>query len=1106
MQFNLYYLKFIMRTLLLSGLMMVFLMEMLLANSVNAQLLKKKITISVTGKNTAEALRQLEGQQVFIAYDPGKLNLDQKATRSRKFVNSTVEDVLKHILSGTGVGYEEVGSYIMLQPLVVQQPGRVSGRIIDERGLGLPNATIRIVELNRNAQSGIDGSYSLRIPAGKYTLEVSYISYQTQRISNVQVQSGDITALNIAMVAQTAQLAEAVVNTSFKKASVAGLYAAQKNAASVTDGISAEQIARTPDNDMGQVLKRVTGLTTVDNKNVVVRGMSERYNQAMLDGVVIPSTSMNKRNFSFDIIPTEMVSNVVVNKTATPDMSSEFSGGQVSVNTLDIPTQNFTSIQVGTGTNSQTLGKDFYHLGKRYNSEYFGFYNSSAKLPDGMTPWYWTSGVEVPPPGIPGQTDDLTLLPNDPRPYSSLDAIAQSRRLSAEPLKLNKYKGMPNQNYRFSLGRVYDLENGMKLGFAASANIRNEQNIVKFNNVRSSNRGGFHFIDSVGLGQNGAGTSYRFNSSSGLVANIGLQGKDFKVSSKNMYARTYNSNYNEATRLNYEDLEQAPFREQYQLPEAMSLQQHQLNVEYLLPWSVKMEAMGAVNKIEQQILDERKLRYTLTTIVDGKPYFQTPNLRLPSQIGGDNLSRDSRMWTNVDETDYNWKFDFSKRFAAGANISTLVKLGYQGWSKNRSLDVFRMLPAAARGSNIEQPYEVILDPQNIGKEINQAYYWAENINGRIFNGDMKNHAGYLMADQKLWEKLRLVYGVRMEYYRLNNQQAEYWDRTSGVVNKYLEYRDLVEDKNWRALPSVNATYSVTNDFNVRASYSRTAIRPDFRETSFFGFYDYELDANISGGLMTSSLVDNADIRFEWYPGAGEIISLTGYYKYLDKPVELVMDPRLNTQKYFVFVNMESARNLGVEMEVRKNLSFVSSQEWLSKFYVYANGTLLKSSVKTLSPWYVDANQDNALVQAKGADQDRPLMGQSPWLLNLGLSYWGDYYGATASYNQRGPRTNLANTSPNLVEYELAPRQLDFQIYARLFKKKAEIKFNMANLLNEWTRFYTNTEAYEMITPGKEADGFRLVKGDNKYNKGDGDTITYRKQDGRRFNLSFTYNF
>lgn len=229
MQFNLYYLKFIMRTLLLSGLMMVFLMEMLLANSVNAQLLKKKITISVTGRNTAEALRHLEGQQVFIAYDPGKLNLDQKVTRSRKFVNSTVEDVLKHILSGTGVAYKEVGSYIMLQPLVIQQPGRVSGRIIDERGLGLPNATIRIVELNRNAQSGVDGSYSLKIPAGKYTLEVSYISYQTQRISNVQVQSGDITVLNIAMVAQTAQLAEAVVNTSFKKASVAGLYAAQKN-------------------------------------------------------------------------------------------------------------------------------------------------------------------------------------------------------------------------------------------------------------------------------------------------------------------------------------------------------------------------------------------------------------------------------------------------------------------------------------------------------------------------------------------------------------------------------------------------------------------------------------------------------------------------------------------------------------------------------------------------------------------------------------------------------------------------------------------------------------------------------------------------------------
>src|SRR5690606_30212193 len=157
--------------------------------------------------------------------------------------------------------------------------------------------------------------------------------------------------------------------------------------------------------------------------------MSDRYNQAMLDGVSIPSTSMNRRDFSFDIIPTEMVSSVVVNKTATPDVSSEFSGGQVSVNTLDIPDENFMSIQIGSGINSQAIGKDFYRLGERKNAEYFGLFDKSAELPEGMLSWQFPSNIEIPPPGN-DQTGEFDLIPGNGIPYSSLDAVAQSKRLS----------------------------------------------------------------------------------------------------------------------------------------------------------------------------------------------------------------------------------------------------------------------------------------------------------------------------------------------------------------------------------------------------------------------------------------------------------------------------------------------------------------------------------------------------------------------------------------------------------------------------------------------------------------------------------------------------
>lgn len=1110
MQINLYYLHFTMRILLIGMLGVLSLTEMLFAADVKAQILDKKISVDVAEGSITQAVQRLEAEQVYIAFDDSDMKLSKKHIRPKAFKHTPVRDVLTYLFAGTGLVFKESGAYITLERKVPQRPGKISGKIFDERGLALAGANIRVLETGRTTQASVDGSYQVDLPAGSYRVEISYVSYQTQRVQDVTVRAGQSTTLDVSMKVNTQQLEDVVVTVNYKQASVAGLYAAQKNAASVTDGISAEQIARTPDNDIGQVLKRVTGITTVNNSRVIVRGMSDRYNQAMLDGVTIPSTSMNRRDFSFDIIPATMVSSIVVNKTATPDVSSEFSGGQVSVNTLDIPDQNFTTLQVGIGGNSQTTGKDFYRLGERKSSEYFGFFDPSAKAPENIQSWNF-GGTAVPPPGIstdptiPGAAEGQHLIGDNSPLYNSFDAIAQSKRFSSDNLKLYRYTASPNQNYLFGLGRVYQLGDGLRFGFSASANLRTEQQITPFNNVRGSSYGEeVDYIDSTGIGQSGAGTAYRFQSASGLLANLGLQGEKFKISLKNMYTRTYNDNFYEAIRLNYEDVPQGPSLEQYQQPQTMSLQQHQLNGEYQLPWNIKMDGMFAYNKIKQQILDERKIEYRLTTSIGDQHYFQTPNLWKPGRAGGTNTPFDYRMWTNVDENDFNWGLNFARPFATGSSASTLLKFGYQGWTKRRDLSITRMIPYTATASVIEQPYEVILRPENIGSGLNQAYYWAENTNGSIFNGRIDIHVLYLMADQKLWNKLRLVYGLRGESFTLNNSQEDLLDRQFTDQDELIQYRRAVLENGWRWLPSLNATYEVTSTFNVRGSYSRTAIRPDFRESSFFGFYDYELDGNISGDRVESTIVDNVDARLEWYPSPGEIISLTGYYKYLDRPIELI---KISGANQYAFTNMESATNLGLELEFRKNFSFLGSAAWLQDLFIYGNGSLLKSEVDALSQWRYVIQEDgsNLLMQTKEGVQNRPLIGQSPWLLNAGLGYWGEYVGLTASYNQRGYRTNITHVNPNLVEYEQAPRQLDAQVYARFLKKKLELKLNMANILNEWAVYYTNTTGYTEIN--ELGGGWNAVEGkSNRYRKEEGDNIVYRRKDGQRFNLSLTYNF
>ncbi|MCW8310022.1 TonB-dependent receptor [Sphingobacterium sp. InxBP1] len=1119
--------KFMIKTSLVGLLLSTVSIEMLFASGAFGQLLHKKISVSFDESTIPAAFERLESQHVHIAFDANKYNLSRKKVSAKAFKGSSVDEVMRYLLRETNLIAHDNGAYITLAEKSVQQIGRISGKVIDDRGQPLANASIKLSGTTKSTQSGIDGSYVLLANPGTYVLEVSYLSYQTQRIEGVKVQSGQRTALNIAMKAQVNALETAVVTISFKKASVAGLYAAQKNAASVTDGISAEQIARTPDNDMGQVLKRVTGLTTVNNRNVIVRGMSDRYNQAMLDGVVIPSTSQNRRDFSFDIIPTEMVSSVVVNKTATPDVSAEFSGGQVSVNTLDIPEKDFTTIQYGVGGNSRTTGKDFYRLGERKSSEFFGFNPSSSKQPEGILPWEWNEEarrLDAPPGYIldnPKLNQEM-LMPGSNLKYNDIDALAQSKKVDPDAMIRYRYKANPNQNFRLALGRRYSLPNGLLFGFSASANVRNEQNIVAFNNVRGSAINGAHYIDSTGVGLNGAGTSYRFNSSSGLVANLGLQGQDFKLVSKNMYARTYNNSYNENIRAAFGDLNNPPTKNQYQLPEMMSLQQHQISGEYKLPWKIKAEGMFAYNSIKQQILDERKLRYRLTTILNNEYIFQTPNLlTLSGWSNSSILGKDSRMWTHIKENDYNWAAAFSRVFGEGSSLSTLVKVGYQGWSKQRDLSVFRLLPftrsympndPSQAAPAIEAPYDVLFSPANIGNDVGQAYYYPELIGGNVYDGSMQSHAGYFMLDQKLWHKLRLVYGVRAEYYNLNNRQDEMFRKQNGDPdddkNKFIKYKLLVRENNWKFLPSINATYSLTNTLNVRGSYAKTAIRPDFRETGFFGFYDFELDAIVSGDNVESTFIDNLDMRLEWYPSPGEIISLTGFYKYLDKPIELVEDESFTGGSYYVFNNMESAKNKGLEFEIRKNLSFIGGKDWLANLFISANATLLSSKVNVLSSWKyktVDGEQLPERIKDRSPNQDRPLIGQSPWLLNLGIGYWGNLFGATASYNHRGYRTNITSVNPNRVEYELAPKQLDFQVYMRFLRSKLEVKLNMANLLDDWTRYYQNVEGYSV---GNE-DGvytIKKLKGDNRYNKADGDVITYRKKDGRRFNLSLTYNF
>lgn len=1038
---------------------------LLLAGNAKSQNLDQvKISINLNHASIQESLLSLQRKSgIRISFADELLQKEHKKV-SLNSNNISAGETLRNILSNTNLSYRLVKDFIIIdvKPAPVEN-GKAYGKIVDDKGEGLPGASIKIIELNATTSSSVDGSYSISAAPGTYTIEVSYVSFQTKRISGVLLKSGALSKLDVVLLPASNALKNVVIQSSYKKEATAGLYVQQKNAASITDGISAEQISKTPDNNMGQVLKRVSGISTLDNRYIVVRGLTERYNQGMIDGITLPSTDMNRRNFAFDVIPVEMVSNVVVNKTATPDVSAEFSGGQVSVNTLSIPMENFTILSVGTGFNSNTLGKTFVESGKRGKYDFLGFDDGHRKLPSGIQSWG------------SGPVPDY--------------AVPQSKLFSPDAFKKYSSTGGLNQNYRFSLGRVYALKGDQKIGLVAGLSLRNNQETNDYQDVRGffANsdypRTKMAYIDSANRRRNGH--IYKYNTNLGAQINAGIQGKNYKIGLKNLYSQIFSNNLNTSEGMFAEvgfSSDDSRTKKNIQDPEFTSILQNKLEGEHTLSENgLKLSWLAALTSVKQETKGRTKFTYGITGREAGVPYYQTPYVVDPSMNSPD---YDYRLYTNTKETDYNWGLNLSQPFTFLGDKS-LVKAGYNGIFKKRSLNATKLkIRSEDRNfDRFDRLYEDILAPENMGTMNNQAYYLADGNNGSQFDGTAGLHAAYLMLDQRFFQKLRIIYGVRAERYNLTNKQS--------AALAVGANEDVTGEKNNTYLPSVNLTYSITPEMNFRASFAKTVIRPDFRETSYFGFYDPYLDAEIVGDQVISTKIKNSDLRYEWYPSAGEVISISGFYKSFDKPIELVVDQDATGKvTRYRFQNQKDAVNYGLEMEIRKSLSFIADKEWLRNITLSGNGALIKSKIHTLSK-----QGDGRILENK---ETRALYGQSPYTVNLGISYAAADYGFTMSYNRYGRRTYTISSNPNQTQYENGRNLIDLQFFGRFLKQKMEVKLNIGNLLNSTSIYYMNSNGYK-------SDYTTRAYGKDTYEK-EYDDVRYRIKYGISPSLSMSYKF
>lgn len=1014
------------------------------------------------------------------------------------------EELLSKSLVGTGFTFRLLGEkdFMIVRSAFQQGIGRLSGKIVNEVGEPVAGAVISVA--GKTAITDNNGDFSLDVPSGVYTLTIKAEKYNALRVEKLTIANNETNTVSFALKAASEKetAIKEVVITGLRKADTqAGLLAQQKKAAQMSDGISAEQITKTPDSDVGATLKRVTGITTIDNKYVVVRSMGERWNTAAMDGINLPSTEAYNNNFSFDIIPTAMVESVVVSKTATPDMNASFAGGYVEVKTKDIPNEDFITVSMGTSYNDISTSKEFLTR-QRGKYDYWGYDDGTRDFPSNL------------------QTSDV----------STDNFFEQSKRFTNDNFTTYKTKADMGSNMQLALGRVFkSKKSSNKWGFAGAITTKNEQNKL---DIDHTSRGGWIFNadrfddtePTTFYDFKNKGASYTYSSTLAGMLNFGLQLGKHRFSFRNTYTHTADialtriTGWNEYSGSGNPEVAEAAYQYFYNgiLPEGATSPSgvelpRTTNYNYPVYQQLlqnKLEGNHKLGNIEINWFAARTAAaYDTKDFTSSTSYYGVSGNEIYAYYQIYNSSPGHyRRNTESESEDWNFGADFSFKLDKNQFKNT-IKVGYFGTLKdNTNLNNAAALKVDPTNPNVSNnilrfysfeelfagsPYEA----GGIGWGVIKRY-------GNQYHGKVTQHAPYMMFDNRLGTQWRLVWGARAEYYKYKMLESQ----RENAEDEGFEETQL-DDKLWQILPSANFTYSPTSNINLRLAYNKSVMRPSFLERTAIPFYDPIATATVINATgVVSSVADNYDFKFEWFPGLGEILSLSAYHKVIDRPIERVGFTTTEGNLQLFVVNSKKAVLTGFEAELRKSLGFIIKDSFLDNLFVSANFTYNETKVTG----YVDRF---GIDKTTTYEADRPLYGQTPWAYNLGLAYDGDRLGLNVVHNAKGDQYLTVGYAYRDEEIQRPYQTTDVQISYRMLKdKNLQFKFSVKNLFNTPVETYNNWLSYMTDNPDfngevqQVREARKLSPGaTDKYDK-DVDELMFRAYRGTTFSLGVNYTF
>ena len=930
--------------------------------------------------------------------------------------------------------------------LAQAQKGTIRGTVYDAAtGEAFPYVTVVIKGSQNGTVTDFDGKFSIKADPGTYSVQVSFISYKTLEISDVVVTAGEVTLLNdIQMQEDVEELDEIVVVGEAQRVTEAALLTIKKKSSYLIDGISSANFKRIGDGDAAAAAKRVPGVSVEGGRYIFVRGLGDRYTKSILNGMDIPGLDPDRNTLQMDIFPTNVLDNIIVVKSFTPEFAADFTGGIVNLETKDFPDIKSSSVSVGLGYNPSMHFNSNYLTYEGSSTDFLGFDNGDRDIPTGGRT------------DIPFRADAFSAGPLQDEYISILRSFNSN-------LAAMRQSSFMNFSLGFSQGDQKEWGNNT-FGYNFAVTYKND---VDYYEDAEFNRYGLDNSDILELDrrERQVGEYGVNNVLVGLMGGVALKGDVSKYRLNVMHLQNGESKagifnyFNTDQGSNFEAIQHNLEYNQRALTNILLAGSHYLNQgKWEVDWKVSPTRSS---------LDDPDIRFTRIR-VDGDDFTIGTESGLPERI-----------WRELTEVNVASKVDVVNTFLNKKEMENKFRFGAAHTYKDREFNI-QSFQFEANLADVTSNPDDFLSPDNLFAQDNllgvgyNPTFIPRNTN--LYEANVNVMGFYASVELAPTEKLKAIVGARAESY-VQKYTGE--DQTEEFV---LDNQTVIDD--FDIFPSVNLIYNFVENQNLRFSFSQTIARPSLKEASFANIIDPLTGRTFIGGFfvdedpvteevvwdgnLRATNITNLDVRWEAFQSGGQTFSVSAFYKNFQNPIEIVQYQQAINN--FQPRNVGDGRILGMEFEARKNLSFIS--ENMADFSITTNVTLIDSRIE-LSETEFNSRVDNAR-DGQVIDDFRDMAGQAPYIINAGISYTGldNYIDGGLFYNVQGSTLQFVGIADRPDVYTVPFNSLNLNISKGFGEDgKLNVGLKISNLLDderesEFRNFGATDQIFQRLAPGR----------------------------------------